>query len=82
MILGRPATLANDLRITRVGESVLVRLSIYADHSRDNVGARVSIEPRFLPNGRLGRLAGVPIPPVGRHGTGVIVRNQDSQFNS
>jgi hypothetical protein len=54
--------------ITRIGESVLVRISFNADHSRDNFGVGLVVEPRFLPNGRLGLLAGAPIPPVGAMG--------------
>jgi hypothetical protein len=54
--------------ITRIGESALIRISFHADHGRDNVGASFAIEPRFLPNGRLGRLAGVLIPAAGMTG--------------
>jgi hypothetical protein len=66
--LGPTGNIGERLSITRVGESVLLRLAVYADHGRDNYGAAVAIEPRFLPRGRLGRLAGVPIPPAGARG--------------
>ena len=36
----------------------------YYDRSRDNLGIGFSIEPRILA-GRLGRVGGIPIPPVG-----------------
>jgi hypothetical protein len=54
--------------VTRIGESALVRLGFYVDHGRDNVGAVVSIEPRFLPNRRIGRLADALVPPMGVEG--------------
>lgn len=66
--LGTTGNIGERLAITRVGESALIRLSVYADHGRDNFGAAVLVEPRFLPRGRLGRLAGVPIPPAGAYG--------------
>ncbi len=62
---GPTGNIGERFSITRVGESILMRITLYADHSRNNTGASIAIEPRFLPNGRLGRLAGVPIPPVG-----------------
>jgi hypothetical protein len=45
-----------------------VRISFHNDHGRNNVGASIMVEPRFLPKGRLGRLAGAPLPPVGATG--------------
>lgn len=55
-------------RVTRVGESFLLSLGFHLDKGRDNVGFRFSIEPRFMPNSRLGRVAGMPLPPVGTFG--------------
>jgi len=66
--LGPAGDIGERIAITRVGESMLVRLAFNADHGRDNVGASIAIEPRFMPKGRLGRVAGVPIPPVGMMG--------------
>ena len=51
--------------ITRIGESFLVSLGLNSDRGRDNVGVHFTIEPRFMPGGRLGRVGGIPIPPVG-----------------
>ncbi len=51
-------------QIVRIGESFLVGLGFYYDRSRDNLGLSFSVEPRILA-GRLGRVGGVPIPPVG-----------------
>jgi hypothetical protein len=47
-----------------VGESFLVGLGFNYDASRDNFGVQFGIEPRFL-SGRLSRVGGIPIPPVG-----------------
>ena len=57
-----------NLSLTRIGESFLVKAGFNYDLSRDNFGATLVIEPRFLPSGRLGRVAGVPIPPAGVDG--------------
>jgi hypothetical protein len=54
--------------LTRVGESALVRIGFNYDVSRDNLGVSLAIEPRFLPSSRLGRVAGVQIPPAGAYG--------------
>ena len=56
------------IAVTRIGESALVRVGFYVDHGRDNVGALLSIEPRFLPSSRIGRLADALIPPMGADG--------------
>jgi hypothetical protein len=54
-------------QIVRVGESFLVGMGFYYDRSRDNLGISFSVEPRILA-GRLGRVGGIPIPPVGAAG--------------
>ena len=38
------------------------------DASRNNFGATIGIEPRFLPSSRLGRIGGVTVPPAGALG--------------
>jgi len=65
--LGATGSIGEKISFTRIGESVLVRIGLNVDHSRDNVGVAFAIEPRFLP-GSLGRAGGVPIPPVGAFG--------------
>lgn len=59
--------LGETLSFTRIGESMLVRLGVNFDHSRDNVGLAFAIEPRFL-SGKLSRVGGMPLPPVGAFG--------------
>ena len=54
--------------LTRIGESLLVRLGMTYDKGRDNVGIGFSIEPRFWPNAKLGRVGGQLIPPPGVEG--------------
>jgi len=54
--------------LTRIGESFLIRVGFNYDASRDNFGASVGIEPRFLPSSRLGRVGGVSVPPAGAMG--------------
>lgn len=50
------------LSLTRIGESFLVSLSGSFDPTRDNFGLQFSVEPRFLPGGRLGSPTGTRIP--------------------
>lgn len=54
--------------LTRIGESLLVRLGMTYDKGRDNVGIGFSIEPRFWPKPKLGRVGGQLIPPPGVEG--------------
>ncbi len=54
--------------LTRIGESMLVRLGLNYDSGRDNFGVGFSIEPRFWPRPRLGRIGGQLIPPPGVEG--------------
>lgn len=56
------------LALTRVGESMLLRVGVNVDEGRDNVGVGFSVEPRFWPSPRLGRLGGGLIPPPGIDG--------------
>jgi hypothetical protein len=59
--------LGQSVSITRVGESMLIRLGVQVDRSRDNVGIGLAIEPRFM-GGKLSKVGGVPTPPVGAFG--------------
>ena len=64
---GRTGNIGQRGQIVRVGESFLVGMGFNYDTSRDNFGFRFSIEPRFL-SGKLSRVGGVPLPPVGYDG--------------
>ncbi|MFV1968638.1 MAG: organic solvent tolerance protein OstA, partial [Pirellulaceae bacterium] len=66
--LGETGSIGQNLTITRIGESVLLRFGFNVDVSRGNVGVTVAIEPRFLPRNRLGLVGGVQIPPAGAYG--------------
>lgn len=65
---GPTGNIGQALSFTRIGESILFRLGFNWDVSRGNVGAALMIEPRFLPNSRLGYVGGVQIPPAGVYG--------------
>ncbi len=65
--LGSTGNVGQRGEIIRVGESVLVGLGFNYDASRDNFGVQFHIEPRFFP-GRMSRVGGVAIPPVGLSG--------------
>jgi hypothetical protein len=54
--------------VTRIGESFLIKVGFNYDASRNNFGATIGIEPRFLPSSRLGRVGGVAVPPAGALG--------------
>ncbi|HZL90033.1 MAG TPA: organic solvent tolerance protein OstA [Pirellulaceae bacterium] len=60
--------IGQNIALTRIGESFLVRVGFIVDNSRNNVGLQFTIEPRFLPSSRLGRVGGVQIPPAGAMG--------------
>jgi hypothetical protein len=65
--LGPTGDIGQSLSVTRIGESFLVTLGATYDASRDNIGARVLIEPRFIASRRT-NIAGEPLPPVGAFG--------------
>ena len=54
--------------ITRIGESLLVTLGFNVDEGKDNVGAKLMVEPRFLPKLRLTNTTGIEVPPAGAFG--------------
>ncbi len=66
--LGKTGSNGQNLALTRIGETALVRVGVNVDSGRDNVSFNFNIEPRFLPTVRLGSLAGELIPPVGLFG--------------
>ena len=53
--------------LTRIGESLLIRLNVNVDSGRDNVGIGFLVEPRFFPR-NLGNIGGGLIPPPGIEG--------------
>jgi hypothetical protein len=65
--LGATGNIGEHFSITRIGESILLRVGASVNHSRDNYGLNFSIEPRFLA-GKLNQIAGRPLPPPGFFG--------------
>ncbi|MEX2176709.1 MAG: organic solvent tolerance protein OstA [Pirellulaceae bacterium] len=66
--LGEAGNIGQSAALVRIGESFLVKFGFNFDASRDNLGVSLLVEPRFLPNSRLGRVGGVQIPPAGALG--------------
>jgi len=66
--LGLQGNIGQNFSIVRIGESLLVSAGATVDASRNNVGVHFAIEPRFLPETRLGRAGGAQIPPAGVYG--------------
>jgi hypothetical protein len=66
--LAKTGNIGNNIGITHIGESLLLRAGFTVDYSRDNVGVMLAVEPRFLPSSRLGRIGGVQVPPAGAFG--------------
>ena len=64
---GQTGNIGQSFALTRIGESLLMRLGVNVDSGRDNVSVGFSIEPRFFPS-RYGRLGGKLIPPPGVDG--------------
>jgi hypothetical protein len=64
---GETGAMGENLSFVRIGESTLMRIGLHIDPSRGSVGFAFALEPRFL-HGRLGRVAGEPLPPVGAFG--------------
>jgi len=65
---GMDGNIGQNFSITRIGESLLISAGFNVDEARDNVGISFVVEPRFLPKGRLGTIAGARIPVAGSRG--------------
>ena len=61
---GETGTIGNALSFVYIGESFLWQFGVNADFSRDNVGFRFGVEPRFVRRGRLFRPGGQALPPA------------------
>jgi lipopolysaccharide export system protein LptA len=68
VVLSGSGNVYENISLTRVGESFLIRLGFNYDASRNNLGAVIGFEPRFLPSSQSGRVGGVNIPPAGTLG--------------
>jgi hypothetical protein len=60
--------IGQNVALTRIGESFLMKVGFNYDASRENFGVSLGLEPRFLSSSRLGRVGGVQIPPAGALG--------------
>ena len=60
--------IGQNMTITRIGESFLVSGGFNFNASQGNWGAVLTIEPRFLPQTRLGQAGGARIPVAGAYG--------------
>lgn len=65
---GETGSIGQNLALTRIGESALVKVGMNVDHGRDNVSFNFAIEPRFMQSGRLGTPGGQLIGPAGQYG--------------
>lgn len=65
---GPTGNIGQRVSLIRIGESALVRVGFNLDEGRDSIGVVLAIEPRFLPQSRLGRVGGVQVPPAGARG--------------
>lgn len=65
---GNTGNVGQTVAVTRIGESMLIRMGLDVDEGRDNVGFVFAIEPRFWPTRTLGSLGGQLIPPPGLEG--------------
>ncbi len=65
---GSTGNVGQTIGLTRIGESMLLRVGLNVDKGRNNVGIGFAIEPRFWPSPKLGRIGGQLIPPPGVEG--------------
>ena len=65
---GSAGNVGQNIALTRIGESFLLRVGLDVDRGRDNVGVSVLLEPRFFPSRRVGAIGGQLIPAAGLEG--------------
>jgi hypothetical protein len=63
--LGDDGNIGQQFALTRIGESLLVRVGANVDASRGSVGASIVVEPRFWPKGKLSGTDGAQVLPIG-----------------
>jgi hypothetical protein len=68
LALAHSGNIGQNFGLTRIGESFLFNVSVNVDHSKGNVGANVSLEPRFLTRAITGAGTGVQIAAPGAYG--------------
>ncbi len=65
---GNTGNVGQSLGLTRIGESLLVRIGLNIDRGRDNTSVGFLLEPRFWPSQKRGRVGGQLIAPPGVEG--------------
>jgi len=65
---GSAGNVGQNIALTRIGESFLLRVGLDIDRGRDNVGVSIMLEPRFFPSRRVGAVGGQLIPAAGLEG--------------
>ena len=66
--LSDAGNIGESFSMTRIGESLLVTVGVNVDSGKDNIGLRLMVEPRFLPDLRLTDMTGIAVPPAGAFG--------------
>lgn len=65
---GSVGNVGQTVALTRIGESLLLRVGLNIDDGRNNTSVGFSVEPRLFPSRKRGRLGGQLIPPPGVEG--------------
>jgi hypothetical protein len=66
--LNHSGNIGENFALTRVGESFLFNVSMNVDVSKGNVGAAISLQPRFLSRTGFGAANGLQVPVAGAFG--------------
>lgn len=65
---GEVGNIGQSFALSRIGESIITTVGFNVDESKDNVGLRLLVEPRFLPKTSLTRRTSIDVPPAGAYG--------------